>query len=512
MPVRELFTEVVNVEVGGAWVQVPALGLEIRESTKSRIMEFSFRVVKTKEVADSTWAALRLNTRLQVIQQVGTRSDSFIGYITRRPRSLTGTVPTLQITGHCETKLATHIRFIDAWPSQTAKTASQIFLDAWQRYGPAGLDLTGIQVNNTKIGPITNSLDTLFEFSEEVAQRTGWAWRIRNGRVEYWNPDTVVFNESLSEGDNIVADSLQIDEELPQVANVVYVPARVRITEFPDAQPSKAGVPQYHLQYQPLLRQFEAGGQTVYLDEPPRVYLAGVLQAVAEDGSAQAEGAQAVYNVENRFVRFTPGNEPAADGLEVRVVYTAELPVIVCRRSTESIALFGEIHERVVRSPRPTREEAEQIADAFLRERAFPIRPVQLETTTFGLRPGMFVQVDLPSEGIQQLMPVLEVTRRSRPGNLDITVALDQLPVSDDDLVFDLWRRINRLEAAETARQQRIEQYEAWDETWTWQELFTLTRHPCTYPTAEGWYYLQPHQIVQAATDDIFPSEELYPC
>lgn len=496
MPVRERFTEQVSIDVGGEWVAIPARELRITESRTNRIIGFDFSVLNDGSVDPAAWSAMTIGARILIYQQVGSREDAFIGYITRRPRRIVGaSAQDRSISGHDETTIASRYRFIHAWPSQTARTVSEIITEAWTKYGPAGLDLSGIQQNNSNVGPITSSLGTLFEFMEQLAKRTGWDWRIRLGQVQFWDPTTTIFQESLVEGDNIVADSLTIDEELPKVANVVSVPAKVRLTDFPDVQETRAGQAQYFLQYHPLSRQFIANGETVYLDQPPTVLLNEIEQTVAEDGGVDADSVACVYHVENRFIRFNIGAVPAVDGLELKVIYSAEIPVIVRRRNTDSIGVFGEIHERVVRTPRPTRQEAESIADAFLRERSFPTRPITLETTAWGLRPGMFVPVVLPSEEINELMPVVEVTRSSRPGNLDITVVLNQLPASDEDLIFDLWQRLSRLESAEVSREQRIEQYSDWNEEWTWEALWTTALNACSYPS-----------------DTLYPDEELYPC
>ncbi|NPV70287.1 MAG: hypothetical protein HPY55_06535 [Firmicutes bacterium] len=493
MPVTEPFTEIVSVYVAGAWAAIPAQGLKIEDSTKSRVSAFSFSVVKTPDVPDEVWNALTLNARVKVFQQVGTAIDEFTGTVVTKPRKRLEGVPVLELSCVDDTILASHYRFIDSWPKQDVQTASDIVIDAWTRYGPASVSLASVGVCSKRIGAISSNLDTLFDFMEEICRRTGWAWRIRNDALEFWDPQRSVFGTVLDEEMNIVPDSLVITEEMPQVANVVFVPAKVRDTDFEDLQASKAGQAQYMLQYQPLIRQFQAGGQTVYLDAPPQVYLGGVEQTVAEDGSADAATAQVVYNVENRFIRFAVA--PAVDGQEVKAVYTAEMPVIVRREDAGSIALFGERHEKVVKDPRPVRAEAEQIADAFLRERAYPIRPVGMGITAFGLRSGMYAQVRIPSEGIDHLMPCVSVTRETAGGQLHITVTLNQAPVTDEDAVFDLFQRVNRLEAKETSRNQRIERYMDVSDDWGWAGEVIYVRHACPIPS-----------------EDLYPSEELLPC
>lgn len=496
MPVTQTFTELVEVDASGVWLPVPARGLNISESRNGRIVPFKFDVTQTPDIDPAMWAALVMNARLRITQQVGQASDSFIGYITRRPRTRPSDIPTLALEGQDETVQATRQRFIDAWPKDGVRTVYEVLLDAWQRYGPASVALTGVQNITIDVDAITSNLETLYDLTEELARRSGADWRIRNGELQFWLPSTVIFGTTLAEDTNILPDSLEIGEEMPHIANVALVPAKVRIPAFEDKQLSRGGQAQYFLQYRPLTRQIQTASGTVYLDQPPAVYLAGVAKTAAEDGSTDAATAQCIYNVEEKFLRFTAGNEPAADGLEVKVIYTAEFPVIVRREHADSIALFGEIHERISRDPRPTRAEAEKIGDAFLRERALPIRPVKLATTEFGLRPGILVPVSIASEGLDQLMPVVEVERQTRPGQLDITVTLNQLPVTDAAAVLDLFRRINRLEASETSRQQRVELYSDWGDSWAWSEPAPDTvLFSCPLPA-----------------EDQYPSEVLYPC
>jgi hypothetical protein len=495
MPVTENFTEEVSILVEGVWTPFLTQELTIKEARKERITGFSFKVFKTPEIPDAVWNALVLNASIKIYQKVGTTEDSFMGKITKRPKKFKGPVPSISISGLDETITATYRRFIDAWPKDGVRTVKEILTDAWTRYGPPGIDLNGIQDIPGKIDSIKNNLDQLYDFTEEMARRTGCDWRIRNSQLQFWDPKDIVFESALEQDINILDDSLDIGEDLPQVANVVFVPAKVRITDFEDKQLTRAGQAQYLLQYEPMNRQFEAAGGTVYLDEPPEVYLNDVLKTTAEDGGADAVNMDSVYNVENRFVRFNGAAVPQQDGLELKVKYTAEIPVIVRRTHTDSIELFGEIHERIIKDPRPTRPEAQQIADAFLRERAMPFRPIKLETTLFGLRPGIYVPVKIPSEGIDQLMPVVEVTRKTRPGQIDIFITLNQAPVKDNDMVFDLFKRLSRIESKSTSRQERIEQYMDVADDWTWTEDFTLTTHACPFPS-----------------DNTFPAEDLFPC
>lgn len=495
MPVAESFIAEVSIKINDVWTPFPALNLNIKEAKKERIAGFSFTVVKTPDFPAGVWNALILNASVNIYQKVGTTEDSFIGQITRKPKKLIGPVPALSISGLDETIIATYRRFIDAWPKDNIRTAKEILVDAWTRHGPPGIDLAGVQNITTKIDLIKNNLETLYDFTEEIARRTGCDWRIRNGQLQFWDPKDTVFATALEQDVNILEDSLDIGEEFPQVANVVFVPAKVRITDFQDKQPARAGQAQYLLQYEPMNRQFESAGGTVYIDEPPEVYLNGVLKTTAEDGGADAANVDCIYNVENRFIRFNTGSVPAVDGQEIKVIYTAEIPVLVRRRHADSIDLFGEIHERIIKDPRPTRPEAVQIADAFLKERALPFRPIRLETTVFGLRPGMYVPVKIPTEGIDQLMPVVEVNRKSRPGQIDIYVTLNQAPVRDDDMVFDLFRRLNRMESKATSRQERVEQYLDFGDDWSWSESVTLTPHVCPFPS-----------------ENTFPAEDLFPC
>lgn len=498
MPVTEPFTELVEVDDGGVWRAVPAQEMLIKESRNGRIIGISFSVVQTPDLDSAAWAALQLGAKLRITQQVGSRTDQFIAYITRRPRSRPGDVPALAITGHDETILATRVRFIDAWPKAGVRTVTEILTDAWQRYGPAGIALTGIASIANKVEGVTSNLDTLYEFTEELARRYGADWRIRNGELQFWLPETQVWDIPLTEDETIIADSLEIGEEMPHIANVALVPAKVRVADFNDVQRTRAGQGQYFLQYPPLVRQIQTAEGPVYIDDPPQVWVDGVQQTVAEDGAADANSVQCVYSVEGRFVRFNSGHIPTADGQELKVIYTSEFPVIVRREHADSIALFGEIHERIVRDPRPTREEAEKIGDSFQRQRALPIRPIRLETTLFGLRPGVVVPVRIPSEGIDQLMPVTAVERRTRPGQLDIAVVINQLPVTDADAVVDLYRRLNRLEARETSRQQRVELYSDWEDAWSWaeaEEPFETTLFACPIPS-----------------ELLYPAEDLYPC
>lgn len=484
MPVLGIYSLTVELlDDNQVWQTIPVQSFSINETDRDVITKFSFRTLSIYSARD----LLTLNRKVRVTEGVDGHTHITTGRILEKPkRDLTEEIQTIMAKCVDDAYEATRLRFIDSWPKEGVRTWDAIVKDAWILHGPPGITFGGVEATNIEAERITSDLEALYDFMEKVKSRTGWIWKVIDGDLKFYNPSSVTEPVELRSDTNI-RPGVQVEENMPDVANVVFIPARNRIVDFEDIQNTAVGQEIYRMQYEPLNRSFQAVDGLVEIDQPPEIYLwngtSYVAQTTAEDGTIDAATAQAVYNVENRWVKLqpTPVTE-YTDGL--KVIYTAEIPVLVRRENSDSIQIFGEIHHRIVQTPRPTRNEAEKMADQYLKNHAFPVQPMSMEIMEFHIHAGYFVRVIIPDFGIDQLMPVVKVDRNWTPSQgVRISITLNRAPVQDDDLVIDIFNRLNKLENRETSRRERLERYWSWSDVWSWQEEVIRTMHPCPFPS-----------------------------
>jgi len=458
---------IIEAHDGTDWVQIPFESFSVREQSRDPVRELNFEVAGLSR--DSVpWGLLTLGRSIRLTKTVDGEVYSFKGTLVTRPLQVEGPqTDRFSLTCYDESYDAQNLRFADTYPREGAMTWTEIVEDAWTRYGPDGISFAGVQDLNETASPISSNLETLFDFMEEVAGRTGWRWYLEDHVLFFQDPATKVSELVLDE--DKIRPGLSTESTLADIVNSVFVPARFRITDFEDIQDTTAGQHRYFTQYAPLAREFESAQGTVQLDDPPEVYLNGVeLSPVVPEDDFDADEAPAVFNAENRFIRLR--DDPAGT-YELKVIYTAEISVIVRRDHLTSIDLFGRREHVIRKSPRPSRSEAEAIADAFLEKNALPTSALKADLLVHQVRAGWYYRIKIPAYGIDQLMPAVVVDRSWSPNQgLRVTADFTRAPLEDDDLIVELFRRINKMESGMTARAERVERYADFDDFWLWDE------------------------------------------
>lgn len=449
------------------WEAIPFEGVSVTEHAREPVRELSFQVAGLDR-SDPLWSLLTLGRRVRFTQTVDGDVYTFEGTLMTRPIRAEGpATDVFNLTCYDESYDAERYRFIDSYPKDGVHTWSAIIEDAWTRYGPAGVDLSNAAGNTADATPVSSNLETLFDFMETICDRTGWRWYVRDGELHFLDPSVAVSGLVLDQ--SLLKPGLVSESSLADVSNVVYVPARFRVVDFEDIQKTEAGVRRYFTQYAPLVREFETAGGTVQVDNPPRVFLGGVeFDTVLSEDDFEADTADVVYNSENRFVRL---NADPAGSYELKIIYTAEISVIVRREHLSSMDLFGQADHVIRRSPRPSRPEAEAIADAFLDKNALPTSAITASLHTPEVRAGTYYRVKIPDYNINQLMPVQKLTRSwSARQGLQVDVELARVPLEDDHLIIELFRRLHRIESAQSTRVERVERYADFADIWVWGE------------------------------------------
>lgn len=452
------------------WVDIPYENTYILETDDRPVIEFSFTVAGL-ERGGTVWNLLTLSRRARIYQVVDDVKYEVCGRIVERPKRLEAPLSDVfSVVCYDETHDATRITFVDSWPKEGITTWTEIIEDAWSEYGLEGITFDGVETNADEPSEISNPLESLFDFMEQVCARTGWRWRVEDGDLKFFDPLTNV-SDTVITADDIKPESI-MGEDFPEVANVVKVPAAIRVESFEDVQDTVAGKAQYVLQYPP-----RTGHGVVEEDFKPEIWYdeAPIDPAdIIEDGKYGSDAAIIVFNIENRFVRFNIGNIP--DGsFELKVIYDVDIPVLVVRESAESITLFGRIEHPIRMSPRPVQEVAVEIADAYLDLHALPVTGFEAELLEYDVKTATMQRVVLEDHDIDQLMPVTQVERLWSPSTgFTMRASFQRAPVSDDDFVVDIFRRLLRIEARESQDVERIERYANVQDTWSWSETVTF--------------------------------------
>ena len=194
------------------------------------------------------------------------------------------------------------------YPKTGITTWSEIVNDVWTNYGIEGVTLDGVETNSDKPNFISSNMDSLFDFMEEVAQRTGWRWKVTRGVLRFWNPAATIDDFVLTSA-HFKPDTV-MDDQVNEIANVVYIPADFLVEDFEDEQTTVSGQAQYFLQYPP-----RKGSGVVEQYFKPQIYLDGAeinAENILPDGDHEADTATVVYSLENRFVRFNDGYVPVS--------------------------------------------------------------------------------------------------------------------------------------------------------------------------------------------------------
>ncbi len=440
------------------WHKLPVKWYEILDTATDPVTYLRCEIQELA-LCDIQKTLLTFMRPLRFQHWIGGEDFGFYGSIIEPPfQKFEGESVLYHISAYDETHDAANRRFIDSYPKTGAETWSEIITDAWTRYGPE-VTFDGVETNDTEPEYILSNMGTLQEFMEEVAQRTGWRWKVLKGDLKFYDPHTKINEVELIESD--FKPGVSMGEGTPEIANVVYVMAELRVEDFEDEQKTEDGQAQYFLQYPP-----RRGYGAVEAFFKPRIFVDNNeidSDDILPDGDFEADDATVVYNLENRFIRFNTGHVPSAVE-PLKIIYDARLPVMVERRHASSIDLYGEIHHAIRQDPRPAKDRAIEIGDKYLETHALPITGISGDLNEKRVKCGEYHYVDLDG---RRLMPCTE-TVRGAERDYYLSAMFSKAPVKDDDMIFDLFRRLEKVESRKVSTEERLERFLSVEDRWEW--------------------------------------------
>lgn len=395
-----------SVVIGG--LSIRTRDLSIRESASDRIPVMSFVVEEDAQVAGGYDAVVKGAT-VTVTQTVGLHVITNLGTVSRitHGRNRNSNFKSVSVVG--EEHLATRIRFLDSWVSQTA---SDIVQDACGKYAPSFP--TNIASNSTVIEEITSSFESLYDLMERVCQLTGWAWKIQSGTIHFFDPNGAV-GPAISQPLGIMANTLSVSESIDGLVNISYMPGYLDTTVGATKSVSAGDC----LQEFSSRRAQTMLGEGWEFDSEIKISITGdhEILGLGEDEELNASFNNGMFRLSHQIY--------ANSNTTVHLVVRARKLIWTSRRKEESIAVYGE------RPGAPLPQDggssvarAIQVQDNYLDLHAWPVREISMETSIFGHRHDSVVNVELVSPAMSVTMYVAEVNRTTRRNELSVSLKL----------------------------------------------------------------------------------------
>lgn len=469
------------------WSNIPASEAQTIIIDSDKIKEFNFRTEAVRGI-DATWDLLTdmyaLQRQVKYTQTVGSVTKTIVGRINGRPRTIrvpgydvidvtcfdlghpankaliNENFPLYDVNIEIEERFATMNGYPGVIGTTDVKKWHQIVAYAWSVYGDKAIELNyavgAIETCNLPVVEIGSRFRTLYDLMDTICTITDWTWELDGYKLRFYERKNTTPVTELIQDVNVVGTP-QINDNAPEIINSVTIPTSTKVRDFEDVQDIINYGSTYDIQYFPIITQFQrSDGTQVIIDPEPRVfklvngtyselvtYAEGYEPKEATETEPAEPAAEAWYNVDMRKITLVnPPTTNIKNGL--KVIYNCEIYNVIIREDRESVRYFGK--QEMFVSTQYRRDEAENTAKRLLDEKAFPVQPITLETTEFSYRIGDYVMVRLYDQGIEQIMPVTQIETTSTPDGMDIKITLNKAPVTDTDLIVDLFNRLKNVE------------------------------------------------------------------
>jgi len=446
MPVFGEFSQSVTVGGRPAYVR----DLAIKESSSERVAAIDF-VLEPLQVPgqEAAMAAAYIGEPVTVTQTVDGASQTWQVIITNVDERRNGAATFKRVQCRSLEYVASHTRFLDVWRRTGAST---VVLQAWQRHTqgtPALRDvsLAGVATNNALIEEYASKYDSLYDLMEEVCLLTGWAWKVRDGVLYFFDPLSNPGPDLTQGSGATVRDTLQLKQSLEGVYNV-YRGQGWSYRTFTIGRNFESFDCIGGFTFSPsLLDGVEVVGEPRIVQQKWRD-MGLKVQNVDPDGIVELNKSILASNVVNGYLSVA---------IRVRGIHWVE------RFDRQSIELYGR------RDAPPLSDNGgdniravTRKLDELLKYRAYPAYDVTLDVVGVGWEPDQVVQTTLYDPAFSAPLYVTEVQRTTDGTDLNVSVTLtspsevvegQQVPPtqarrsrSGVDPAYEIGRRLERLE------------------------------------------------------------------
>lgn len=250
------------------------------------------------------------------------------------------------------------------------------------KYAP---DFNGDNIEGAALLPDVVTFDSISvtQCFSDMARRYNYVWYVdydKNVHFVSENDEMAPFNITDA-GNNHVFDSLVFRQDFSQIRNRVrVVGGESETNERTETHSGTGAKEEFALAYK--------------YSEAPDVEVDSVLQTLGVDGIDDDASFQVMWNFQEKYIRFTTGNIPAAGTDNVSVTGIPLLPLNVIVSDGPSISAYGIYEYKREETRLSTREDALAFADAELQAYKDPLIECEFITNTPGLRSGQTMTVD----------------------------------------------------------------------------------------------------------------------
>lgn len=354
--------------------------------------------------------------------------------------------------------------------SYTAQRPDQIVQSAWttagaETGGPSGITFANVATAGSTIDEYRSDYKTLFTIMEEMADATGWIWRLDATGDLHFKPSSDDYYGAVTNEDTIVKGTARFRDDATNLANRVWVFGSVVESDL-------------------LTENFlgDANQHTFKLGFPPifeevAVRKGGVGQTAGRETVNDFTTHDVLVNPVTELVRFDPASPPG-NGVLVEVDYKYGYPVITRREDFDSISEYG-LHEHVIVDAeiQDTAVAAER-ARAHLREFGQPAKQGEFEAYKFDIRAGQSIRVTHSLLSIDRVYTVDEVDREIiGPEEAVVTIKVRASPGEQglQDKIRQLDQRVAKLETKDIPEEAPVNTFQGIRETVTVSDALTET-------------------------------------
>lgn len=356
-----------------------------------------------------------LTFRPEVNQEViitvdGTRT--FGGVIIELEQRMEGLgIITHEVTCKDWSQHADRLRVIDRFEDTNLQAVVTSLIDD---YGAAyGFTDTNVMGSGVAIASVSFNELSLSECFNKLAKLTGYSWYIdpfkdvhffkKNDEEAPFNLSGIITDGEMVTSGNFVWDSLVLKSDFGQIRNRV----KIRGGEALAAVRTKLWAGDGESDIFSTDHKFA---------ELPTVEVNGTPVTVGVDYLNKDEDFDCMWNFQQKYIRFTAGNIPAAPGggdvTNIAITGIPLKPIVVQKQNNPSVVKYGVYEFVEYNDSLKTRDEALQFAQSKLEAYSDSIRAGSFITNTPGLRSGQTININIPSRGISEDFMIQNVTFR----------------------------------------------------------------------------------------------------
>lgn len=276
-------------------------------------------------------------------------------------------------------------------------TVEDIIADLITNYAP---DFTGVNVSCTiLVTSITFDRVTMTDALKKLSKMTNYSWYVDYDMdIHFFERSSEAAPFTLTDdGGNHIFDSLEIERDLTQLRNRVYVRGGEAEGVVRSELLSGTGDKLIY----PLANKFA---------EIPDVEVGGVPKTVGVDYLDAEADFDVFWNFSQKYIRFKDTTAPASGTDNIEVTGIPLFKIVMRVEDAASIAQYGIYEFSVTDTTIKSKEEAKQFAIAQLQAYSENIAEGSFETYTAGLRSGQILTIQSDFRDIDEEFLIQKVS------------------------------------------------------------------------------------------------------